>query len=356
MRKTLTVNLGGTIYNINDDAYSLLESYLEALKAHFGRSKAGEEIVNDIEFRISEIFSEHVARGVQVIDYIHVEQVIARLGKPEEMDREIDFEEEEAGDGSTKEEKKRREEEVKRKLFRHPDDKILGGVTAGVAAYLGWDVTLLRLALILLGCFVQGVLIAYLIAWIVIPLAKTAADKLAMHGRTANLENIGKTVTDGFERVNDYVRTPQARTTWQKLGDGLVKVAGFFIKLVLILLAICCAPFLLIILALFFALLLVSLGLITATPAILLEISEFLPFFNLESVELFPGSTLVLALWGVMLVCLPLVGLIQLVMSSLNKWEPMSMATRVILILVWLFSLGGVVWFALNQPFWHLFG
>ncbi|MGL5272190.1 MAG: HAAS signaling domain-containing protein, partial [Phocaeicola sp.] len=88
MRKTLTINLGGTVYTINEDAYELLESYLEALRAHFSSSKEGEEIVNDIELRISEIFSEHLARGVQVIDYIHVEKVIARMGKPEEMEKE----------------------------------------------------------------------------------------------------------------------------------------------------------------------------------------------------------------------------------------------------------------------------
>lgn len=348
MRKTLTVNLGGTIYNINDDAYTLLESYLEALRTHFTRSDEGEEIVNDIELRISEIFSEHIARGVQVIDYIHVEQVITRMGKPEEMERDASLDETEEPLHTPY------NEEMKRKLFRNPDDKILGGVSAGLASYLGWDVTLLRLALILLGCFVQGILLAYLIAWIVIPVAKTAADKLAMYGKVPNLENIGKSVTNGFERVNEYVKSPESRSTWYKLGDGLVKVAGFLIKLTLLFLAICCAPFLLVLLLACFVLLMVSFGLLTATPAILLELNEFVPFLDLGLINVFPGSSVVLAIWGIMLICIPIVGLIQLAMSYFKKWEPMSLVTKVILISIWVFSLCGIFWFVLNQPFWHL--
>lgn len=346
MRKTLTINLGGTIYHINDDAYTLLENYLEALRAHFCRSKEGEEIVDDIELRISEIFSEHIARGVQVIDYLHVEQVIARMGKPEDMEHEASLgEDTPCGDSCN--------EEVKRKLFRNPDDKILGGVTAGLAAYLGWDITLLRLAMILLGFFVQGVLIAYIIAWVVIPMARTATDRLSMYGKAPNLENIGKSVTSGFEKVNDYVKSPESRSSWQRFSQGLVKIAGFLIKLMLILLTICCVPFLFILLIVCFALLLVSFGLLTAIPTFLIPLNEFFPSVNMELLNNFPGSSIVLAVWGIMLVCIPLVGIIQLIMSYFKKWEPMSMATRLILTLIWVFSLCGIVWFVLNQPLWQ---
>ena len=107
-----------------------------------------------------------------------------------------------------------------RRLFRDPDNKILGGVASGLAAYMGWDVTWVRIILLVLGFFVHGVILAYIIAWIIIPMARTAPEKLAMKGAAINVENIGKTVTDGFEKVNDYVRSDRPRSILQKIGGG----------------------------------------------------------------------------------------------------------------------------------------
>ena len=117
-----------------------------------------------------------------------------------------------------------------RRLFRDPDNKVLGGVASGLAAYMGWDVTWVRIILLVLGFFVHGVILAYIIAWIIIPMARTAPEKLAMKGAAINMENIGKTVTDGFEKVNDYVRSDRPRSILQKIGEGIVSVAGFLIK------------------------------------------------------------------------------------------------------------------------------
>ncbi|MGL4852403.1 MAG: PspC domain-containing protein [Phocaeicola sp.] len=344
MRKTLTVNLGGTVYHIDEDAYQLLESYLTALRAHFGTQEGGEEIVNDMEFRISEIFSEHIARGVQVIDYVHVEQIIARLGKPEEMDGKSESQESEPQLNQS-------EGPIKRKLFRNPDDKVLGGVCSGLAAYLGWDVVVLRVALLILGFFVHGVIMCYIIAWIIIPLAKTPADKLGMSGKSVNLENIGKSVTDGFEKVNGYVRSEESRSFFYQVGEGLVKVAGFLIKLTLIILAICFAPVLLIFLVACFALLLGSIGLLAAAPAILVQINQFIPGFDLQMADLFPGSTVVLAVSGILLVAVPVIGLIQLAMGYFAKWQPMSLVTKIILIILWILALGTSVYILFNQPY-----
>ena len=58
MKKTLTVNLGGTVFHIDEDAYRLLDNYLCNLRLHFRKQEGAEEIVNDIENRISELFAE----------------------------------------------------------------------------------------------------------------------------------------------------------------------------------------------------------------------------------------------------------------------------------------------------------
>lgn len=88
MKKTLTVNLGGTVFHIDEDAYRLLDNYLCNLKLHFRKQEGAEEIVNDIENRISELFAEKLAAGSQVITIADVEEVIARMGKPEDFGEE----------------------------------------------------------------------------------------------------------------------------------------------------------------------------------------------------------------------------------------------------------------------------
>src|SRR5574344_1244859 len=85
MKKTLTVNLGGTVFHIDEDAYQLLDKYLSNLRIHFVKEEGTDEIMNDFEMRISELLSERIRLGFEVITIEHVEQVIKRMGKPEEI-------------------------------------------------------------------------------------------------------------------------------------------------------------------------------------------------------------------------------------------------------------------------------
>ena len=95
MKKTLTVNLGGTVFNIDEDAYELLEKYLSNLRIHFSKEEGAAEIMNDFEQRISELFNDRVRLGYQVITINEVEEVIKRMGKPEEI---FEMTEEETGE------------------------------------------------------------------------------------------------------------------------------------------------------------------------------------------------------------------------------------------------------------------
>lgn len=118
MKKTLTINLGGTVYYIDEDAYHLLDNYLTNLRIHFCREEGAEEIVHDIELRISELFTDRLNEGKQVITIEDVEEIIARMGKPE------DLSDEESGEASGSEKQKGT---TMRRLFRDPDNKVLGG-------------------------------------------------------------------------------------------------------------------------------------------------------------------------------------------------------------------------------------
>ena len=187
MKKTLTVNLGGTVFNIDDDAYRLLDNYLSNLKIHFRKEAGADEIVDDIERRISELFAEKLSAGSQVITIADVEEVIARMGKPEDMETEGESSSADAGStnagggyGAGAWSSNTAYSTTRRRLYRNPDDKMLGGVISGMAAYLGWDVTLLRLLLlVVLICGVGTLIPVYIVCWLIIPEARTAAEELA---------------------------------------------------------------------------------------------------------------------------------------------------------------------------------
>ena len=246
MKKTLTVNLGGTVFHIDEDAYRLLDNYLSNLKHYFRKQEGAQEIVSDIETRICELFLEMIRSGQQVITIEDVDSVIARMGKPEDFETEAQMDSESSAQSAQQTTQQSDYSQTAHRLYRNPDDKILGGVLGGFASYMGWDVTLVRLlALVLIFCY--GVMIPiYIVCWIIIPQANTADEKLAMRGQPINVENIGRTVTDGFERatngVNDFINSDKPRTFLQKLADVLVSIAGFLIKFILIVALILFSP------------------------------------------------------------------------------------------------------------------
>jgi phage shock protein PspC (stress-responsive transcriptional regulator) len=154
MKQTFNINLGGIAFQIDGDAYELLDKYLKKLRDLFGREKGGEEIVRDMESRISELFCERLNENKQVISLVDVEGVIAQLGNPEEL-----------GCNPAREAKV---EEKKKKVFScSSKDRILGGFCAGVADYFGWNVWLVRLAMLVLTFFSLTTVFFYFIAVIV---------------------------------------------------------------------------------------------------------------------------------------------------------------------------------------------
>ena len=330
MKKTLTVNLGGTVFHIDEDAYRLLDNYLSNLKIHFRKEAGADEIIDDIERRISELFAEKLTAGSQVITITDVEEVIARMGKPEDMEAENDSEPSVGNATRTT---------IHRRLYRNPDDKLLGGVISGMAAYLGWDVTLLRLLLlVVLICGVGTLIPVYIVCWLVIPEARTAAEKLSMRGEAVTVENIGKTVTDGFEKVangvNDYMKSDKPRTFLQKLADALVMVAGWFFKICLVIFAIICSPLLFVFGVVFVALLFAAVMVAIGGGAAL--ISMF-PTFDVI-LPTSPLSAIVMYIAGILLVGIPLVSLVWAIFSQIFKWQPMASGLKWTLVILWMVS------------------
>lgn len=342
MKKTLTVNLGGTVFHIDEDAYRLLDKYLSNLRYHFKKENGAEEIVNDIELRISELFMEKINSGSQVINIEYVEEVIARVGKPEEMGGEEETGREENANSAFSHENAEKKQPPHR-LYRDPDNRILGGVASGIAAYMGWDVTAVRICMVLLLVLPMihfPVVTIYLILWLIVPLAKTVSEKLAMKGESVTVENIGKTVTDGFEKmsngVNDYISSGKPRSTLQRVGDTLVEVIGFVLKVFLILLAIIFSPVLFVLAVVFFALMMAAIGVAFGGGAALYSL---LPSVDWTMMSSSPVLVFVYALSGVLLLAIPLFGIVYAVFGHLFNWKPMASGLKWTLLVLWIVSL-----------------
>ncbi len=193
MNKTLSIGLAGFSFTIEEHAYIKLSDYLNALRSSLEASEA-DEVMHDIEIRMVEIFRDTLGKR-EVINDTDVERVIAQIGSPEKIE-----EQEEAyySEKNTKRESSGTTYTDKRQLFRDPERQKIAGVCAGLAHYVGMDITAMRA--IWLGIFVLGIFTAaisssligllYIILWVVLPKAETAADFLKMKGKPMNFDNL----------------------------------------------------------------------------------------------------------------------------------------------------------------------
>lgn len=254
MKKNITINLFGTLYAIDEDACALLEKYLENMKRYFGRREGGDEIADDIEHRVAEIFSELRASGVEAINIDHVRELIARIGNPEQMDAEADempeVEPSETGaadETATAASGPAPEAEAgggkaffSRKLFRDPDDRILGGVMSGICHYFGaTDPLPWRIMLVVLAIFsFMTVALVYLAFWAIVPEAITAEDRLQMKGRPVNPTTLNEELMRAVDKANSYLHSPGVQSSARSFLGTLWSIVVFCIKVVLLFMVI----------------------------------------------------------------------------------------------------------------------
>ena len=242
MKKNITINLFGQLYNIDEDAYELLNNYEESLRHHFSKQEDGAEIFNDIEARIAELLSEQKAKGVEAISIEHVQDIIKRIGAPEEIDRE----EAELSDGEQVSQKA----SAPKRLYRDMENRMVAGVLAGFANYFGGDRTWWRIGFVLIciplfgffklfhiGFMNLGPVIAYVILAILLPSAATPEDRLRMKGKEITPQTLANEVTDEAQQKMNAA----TGTDYHRNARGCV--AGFFSILVamfqLILIIVC---------------------------------------------------------------------------------------------------------------------
>jgi phage shock protein PspC (stress-responsive transcriptional regulator) len=201
MKKTHSANIGGTVFQVEEDAYEKLQDYLQSIHTHFNFYPDVADIVADIEGRIAEqlLQREFAARVVQMSD---VEHVIEAMGRIEQFDDPATSAAPATGQALPSE---------GRKLFRDPDHKVIAGVASGLAAYLGLPVLLVRITFLVLLFFFGTALVAYLLIWALAPVAGSTTDRLQMRGRPLNLASIDQGVRDSIASIPTATRSAAAQ-------------------------------------------------------------------------------------------------------------------------------------------------
>jgi phage shock protein PspC (stress-responsive transcriptional regulator) len=221
MNKTVTINLGGIVFHIDEDAYQKLSRYFDAIKRSLTNSSGQDEIINDIEMRISELLGEKLVSDKHVIGLKEIDEVIAVMGQPEDYIIEDDSKGEPAYQAYKK----------SKKLYRDKDKGMIGGVAAGLSHYFGIDVVWIRVvSLLLFFGFGTGAL-AYIILWIAIPEAVTTSEKLEMTGEPVTISSIEKKVREEFDSVSEKIKNVdydkygnQIKTGAEKFGNSLSEI------------------------------------------------------------------------------------------------------------------------------------
>lgn len=195
MKITVSIDLGGYSFNIDEDAYAELKRYLKNLELHFAEEESTSEILSDIETRMAELFRGRLTAYKHVITMDDVRYVISVLGTPEDI-----------SDNEGRSARDKFASPGYHRMYRDPDKRIIGGVCAGMGAYWNlepWIVRIIFLALAMGGGL--GILL-YLILYIVIPEAKTTSQKIEMKGEPVNIHNIKESVKKEFDTVTKKMK------------------------------------------------------------------------------------------------------------------------------------------------------
>lgn len=191
MKITVSINIGGMAFHIDEDAYAELKVYLRSLDRYFARESSSAEIMADIEARVADLLKSRLSDNKQVITIEDVREVITILGTPEDIS-------DDSGTGH-----ERLAGTAYRRMYRDPDNRIIAGVSSGMAAYWRIDPWIVRVIFIIISLPGGLGILIYLILWIVLPEAKTTAQKIEMKGDPVNIHNIKDSVRQEFDNVKD---------------------------------------------------------------------------------------------------------------------------------------------------------
>ena len=231
MNKTISINLGGFFFHIDEDAYQKLSRYFDAVKRSLSPD-GRDEIMKDIESRIAELFQERLKNDKQVVGLSEIEEVISIMGQPE--DYKIDDEKTSYQSSSSS---STNFYYPSKRLYRDKENGMIGGVMAGLGHYLGVDSLWLRILMVILFFGFGTGLFVYIVLWILVPEAITTTQKLEMKGQPITISNIEKKVKEGFDDITSKISsidhekiTNSAKSGASRIGSSIEEVITTIFK------------------------------------------------------------------------------------------------------------------------------
>ncbi len=222
MKKTIIINISNYIFHIDEDAYEKLRNWLDVLKKQFESEQGGDEIINDIEARVVELFKERLTSQKEAIVEADVEEIIKIMGTVE------DISEEEVEEPKTN--RKKFFSDNSKRLFRNPENRVLGGICGGLGSYLNIPPIIIRIIFIISILFYGSGIWIYILVWFLLPEAKTAANKLEMKGERVNISNIEKTIKHEFKAVKSNFNKWTHSDGYNKFRNGFIKFWKQFVE------------------------------------------------------------------------------------------------------------------------------
>ncbi len=232
MNKTINISLGKQFFHIDEEAFAILKNYLDAIKSYLINEEGRDEILADVEARIAELFAEKLQSEREVVQVAEVERVIKVMGQP--SDYKVDQDETNYTNSDHAYQKQTEYTNGSKKFYRDEEKNLLGGVCAGLAHNLGIDILWMRIIWVVLFFLSYGTFtILYLVLWIVVPAARTTAQKLAMMGEPVNISNIEKKVKENAEKAANYAKNfdygkaaQNGKSTVTRFVDKLISIVS----------------------------------------------------------------------------------------------------------------------------------
>ena len=390
MKKNISINLFGTLYAIDEDAYNLLERYLGSMKSYFSRQEGGEEIADDIEHRVAELLWEKKQQGMEAVNIDTIKGIIAKIGNPAEIDEKsstgssqgedapadaspgdesASSQDPKGGSGFSggprfrmggfrynfKGEKVEYDEMTNlyerlklrlknRHLYRDPKDKLLGGVLSGLSRFfdtndpLWWRLGFVALFVIMwyFDIFALTLPFLYTLLWVVVPEPHTPEDRLRMMGREVNPENLNAQILSDTANAAE----PSGHVEPSGGSTPLKVLFGLFLGVLLI-------PFgFLLLVLLVFIILAVSFMCGFAGMLIPFNVADNEFAHIPDFVQANSTSIWLCILFGIFAIGLPIFGIVRMLFVRAGA---LSRGTKITLVLVWLLSLVMMIMTLINN-------
>lgn len=325
MEKTIIIHLNQTVFHIEEKAYEKLQNYLNSIKKHFQKTGDADEIVADIEASAASHFSEKINAKKKVITLADIDELIASMGTVDDI----------SGEEEEKNEKTDASVPPLKKLFRDTENKVLGGVASGIAAYFNFDPIILRILLVvflLIPNFGGSILIIYIILWFIMPEAKTTTDKMMMRGEPVNISTIENAVIEKSEKMQTKITrfSSELFEGSMKIFKKLFSATSFIFGLIIV-----------VSMALGIA------GLTSVAVSVLTNTAIFFPGVAMNTIlpgNLFPLSVFLVYLAGV----IPIVFIMLLGVSLMRRKSAFSILSGLTMLFVWVAALAGIAAMAIN--------